>query len=481
LRTVGQSNKAPSPQLLGEQIEKILRSNVFRNAPSLQRLLHFVTSKAAQDQSGQIKEYTIAAEVFGRGDNYDPKIDTTVRVEMRRLREKLRDYYETEGGRDPILIGIPKGRYLPTFEIRPESVPGYTSPEQPYAIAPAAQRSEGQVSEAELAHQPIVPARLVRPMLILGVVASLCLVLLGFALGVRWDENASQRRGGAAAAVAPRVGLPLDPVVEEFWRGILGNEAAPVVGYPAAVFLIDETNDLFRFRRGASDARGTPVDPHLALQNASNPLLIAKAGTLYYEDGYTGTGELEGIALLAPLFSAMNLQMALKRCNEITIDDLKKHNVVLLGSSFQNRAVAQLPSSGEFVFDNPEPRRELWRGRIINLHPSNGEEAVYRTERDPVTQVVKTDYALITVQQGVLPGRTVVILGGLDTTGSEGALQFVTSKSTLEQLFRRLKSLGAQAEQHRMPMFQALLRVELQNGQDVLNTQLEVVHIIGSN
>ena len=478
--TINSNIEGPSSERLRDQIDKIVRSKPFRNAPSLQRLLHFVTTRAAQKQPCHIKEYTIAAEVFGRGSDYDPKIDTTVRVEMHRLREKLREYYETDGVRDAILIAIPKGQYLPTLEVRAETIPGrYGSPQQPDSTPQGVERFQAQGGEGELGHHPGAPAGPVSLRRIVGVAVSFGLFLLGLILGGQWEKYATGSRSAAVPAVATPSALRADLVVEEFWRDILRNESASVVGYSDAVFLIDQTNDLFRFRRGASDARGAPVDPHLALEYASNPLLVAKAGPLYYEDGYTGTGEIKGIALLARLFSAMNLQITVKRCREIMIDDFRKYNVILLGASFQNQVVAQLPSLGEFVFDNPEQRRELWRGQIINPHPGNGEKGVYRTERDPVTQVVKTDYALITVQRGVVQGRSIVVLAGLDTTGTEGAVQFATSKLTIEELLRRLKSLGAQTKERRMPFFQALLRVELQNGQDVLKTQLVAVHLTG--
>ena len=63
-----------------------------------------------------LKEYTIGVEAFGRKQDFDPKTDTIVRVQIHRLRQKLKEYYDAEGSRDPILIEIPKGHYLPSFE-----------------------------------------------------------------------------------------------------------------------------------------------------------------------------------------------------------------------------------------------------------------------------------------------------------------------------------------------------------------------------
>ena len=55
-------------------------------------------------------------EAFGRPQDFDPKTDTIVRVQIHRLRQKLTEDYDSDGSRDPILVEIPKGHYLPTFE-----------------------------------------------------------------------------------------------------------------------------------------------------------------------------------------------------------------------------------------------------------------------------------------------------------------------------------------------------------------------------
>jgi TolB-like protein len=66
-----------------------------------------------------VKEYTVGVEAFGRPADYDPKIDPIVRVQARRLRAKLDEYYATEGATDTVRITLPKGGYVPVFEARP--------------------------------------------------------------------------------------------------------------------------------------------------------------------------------------------------------------------------------------------------------------------------------------------------------------------------------------------------------------------------
>src|SRR5690242_14688046 len=114
--------QTPSSEQVREQLDRILRSGSFRNAPALQRLLQYVTSnvtsRSTEGQLAHLKEYTIGIDVFGRGDSYDPKTDPVVRVEMHRIRQKLREYYQHEGANDPIVVEIPTGHYVPSIGIR---------------------------------------------------------------------------------------------------------------------------------------------------------------------------------------------------------------------------------------------------------------------------------------------------------------------------------------------------------------------------
>jgi hypothetical protein len=221
------------------------------------------------------------------------------------------------------------------------------------------------------------------------------------------------------------------------------------------------------------------VDPHLARQFASNPSLVAKAGPLFYEYSYTGTGDMEAVWRITRLVSRMGYDTTLKRSRLVTIHDLQEHNVILVGSSFQNDAVAKLPSTGQdFIYELPEVNDELWNGRIVNRRPLPGEAPFYKTERDKATQTVKEDYALITVQPGIVPGHYIAVVGGLDTSGSSGATEFLTSPSGIAELTARLTSLGEKKLDGQPPVFQALIKVDLENGLDVLRFHLLAVHPI---
>ena len=115
---MSQDNAFPGgilPPAVRAQLEKILFSSVFANSERLRRFLRFAVEEALQGKGDQIKEYRIGTEVFDRNASYDPRIDPIVRVEASRLRGKLREYYQTDGAADPVIIELPKGGYTPVF------------------------------------------------------------------------------------------------------------------------------------------------------------------------------------------------------------------------------------------------------------------------------------------------------------------------------------------------------------------------------
>src|SRR5580704_8623933 len=101
-----------------QQLDRITASDEFRKCPQLLRFLRFAVSEALSGRDGGSKERLIGMEVFGRPADYDAGSDPVARVEARRLRRKLTEYYSGAGREDPIEICLPKGGYLPTFEAR---------------------------------------------------------------------------------------------------------------------------------------------------------------------------------------------------------------------------------------------------------------------------------------------------------------------------------------------------------------------------
>ena len=97
------------------QLNQILASPEFRRSARLQRFLRSAVERTLAGEIELLKEYIVGREVFDRGADYDPRVDSIVRVEAQRLRRKLREYYQTHGRTDPILITFHSGSYVPTL------------------------------------------------------------------------------------------------------------------------------------------------------------------------------------------------------------------------------------------------------------------------------------------------------------------------------------------------------------------------------
>src|SRR4030095_6416367 len=94
----------------------VLESKEFVRSPALAKLLRYLCEQSFQGKIHEIKEFTIATDVYGKDLHFGEKRDSLVRVEVSRLRRRLQRYYETEGAGSRIRIVIKAGAYRPEFE-----------------------------------------------------------------------------------------------------------------------------------------------------------------------------------------------------------------------------------------------------------------------------------------------------------------------------------------------------------------------------
>ena len=108
-------DRDPSPEMVRRQLERIVESPVFNKSARLTTFLRFVVEQTLKGQGDNLKEQVLALELYGRGGDFDSGADPIVRVDARRLRDKLREYYVGSPA-DPVVISLPKGSYVPLFE-----------------------------------------------------------------------------------------------------------------------------------------------------------------------------------------------------------------------------------------------------------------------------------------------------------------------------------------------------------------------------
>lgn len=196
------------------QVQKILQSKTFRTSEVHRNLLNYLAEKSLAGESDSLKEYTVGLDVFGKPASYDPRQESTVRMHVGRLRQKLAEYYRTEGSSDPIVVDLPKGGFRVTFDPRAASgIP-------------------------EVSAEPVEPARRSYTMDIVLGAALLCSLLVAGYFGLRlWRVQQA----------APHAEVP--PELRELWGPMLSSQrplmlclATPTTTFPG----VGAANGAFR-------------------------------------------------------------------------------------------------------------------------------------------------------------------------------------------------------------------------------------------
>jgi hypothetical protein len=179
------------------QVQRIIQSKAFRTSEVHRNLLHYLAEKSLSGTADSLKEYTVGLDVFAKPASYDPRQESVVRMHLARLRQKLAEYYRTEGVDDPVLVDVPKGGFRVTFETR-EILSDAVAAPVPEAIP-----------RSEPSHRKEV---VLAALLALAVV---CALVFGVAL---WREKTA-RADRASAAVD--LG---SPELQELWGPVLSSD-----------------------------------------------------------------------------------------------------------------------------------------------------------------------------------------------------------------------------------------------------------------
>jgi len=397
------------------QIDKLSHSSVLRGSESLCKLLKYLGEQSLESPGVSLKEYQIATEVFGRPTDFDPRLDSTVRVQTGRLRSKLSEYYAGDGSLDRLVIEIPKGAYSLTHHVRP--------PVDPPAQPPAPLATQALPWQAPRAY-PL-------SWLFLSVVIGAVVVVIIAVAVTRSLMPASPVASSEQAA----------PALRAFWSGFSSGADAPLVVYSNAEFVGRPETGL-RYYNPATD-HGKPILDH-----------------------YTGVGEVMAVHEIDRVFGALQHAVRIKRGRLLTWDDAKTNDLIFIGSPSENLSLRELPGTQDFLFTRKTTAPRQGDLIISNLHPGSGEQPIYLASEPPIIE----DYALVALSSGLNPSHRVLILAGITTFGTQAAVEFVCRTGRLEEL---LSKLGPSARLH-VPLFEALLRVKISGGVPV---QSEVVSL----
>jgi hypothetical protein len=400
------------------QIDRLVSSNVLQGSESLCKLLKYLAEQALEHPGVAVKEYQIATEVFGRPSYFDPRLDSTVRVQTGRLRSKLAEYYGSAGADDPVVVEIPKGSYTLTFHFR--AAP--PAPAPPTVVLP-------ELTPARPALSPPAPAStsdgrpriLVFALLAVIGLLAVSLLILSYLL-VKRPISSPVSSGQAEEA----------RVLSGFWKNFVEQPEDPWVVFSNAEFTGRPETGM-RYFNEATDSRDAILDH------------------------YTGVGEVIAVHELDRVFTLLNHGLRVKRGRLLSLDDAKNNNLIFVGSPSENLPLREIPTSREFVFRRTEVANRKGDLAIVNAHPAAGEQRLYfASPGNPFTE----DYAIIALVPGLNQSRWVMVLAGISTLGTQAAVEFVTRPKTVEDLLVRLTG----AKSGPAVPFEAILKVKISQG-----------------
>ncbi len=174
-------------------------------------------------------------------------------------------------------------------------------------------------------------------------------------------------------------------------------------------------------------------------------------------DHYTGVGEVLAIHALDDVFGTLGRRIRVKRGSLFTLDDVKNNNLIFVGSPSENLSLLDIPGAQEFVFQRVASGPRQGDLSIVSKHPKPGESTAYLAS--PSGAVLTEDYSVVGLVPGIESGRYVMILAGTTTFETQGAVEFVCRRESVEKLLREIPGSGAP-----IGPFEALVRVKTARG-----------------
>ena len=407
----------PDPRDCLDQVDRVIESPLLQGSEALCRLLRYMAEHTLNSPKEHLKEYQIATEVLGRLPDFDPHADSSVRVQVGRLRNKLAQYFSSFGEQDPILIEIPKGRYTLSFQDRTP----YPEPVTPIQLLPT----------------PALSTQGRRTRLVKGALTAL-VVLAALTMGSLFSISRQKRISSAVRSGS--VASQPQSSLERFWGPFLHGPQEPFVVFKNASFVGDAQTGMRRF----NPARDNPSQ------------LV---------EHYTGIGEVMGVLELDQVFHRFGSQFRVKRAGLFTVDDARDNNLIFVGSPGKNLSPAEIPGTQEFTLRKLANGPYKLKRAVIDNHPRSAATAVYAA--DVGTHPVKVEFAIVALVRGLDPNHWTLFLEGTSTVATQAAVDFVSNESSVSALMDHLHVSSSAG----LKPFEGLLRVKTANDVPV-ETQL---------
>jgi len=302
-----------------ELIRQVADSERFRTAPTMRALLLYLW----EHQGEPISEYAIATEALGRSPDFDPKLDSTVRVQVARLRTKLKEFYEGAGEAFPLRLTLPLGRHELHWVYEP--------PQKP-----------------RVSILSVVPKRYVW-----GVglaLMALVMVCIGLLIEVRILK---------ASIPAPEAPMP------RFWQSFLAAGKPTAIVVPSPMYFFWPSHQVYVRDLQISDFPTWPTSPFLKE-------LSAKWGPPELAQNYVGAMEMTAGIRLLQYLEKDGRQVRMTESRRFPAESFAAQNTIFLGMPRTAGYLNTMLEKTNFVIERVSP------DVIRNRHPKPGEAAEFQ-------------------------------------------------------------------------------------------------------
>ena len=362
-------------QLVRQELAELLKTDYFANSKRYPALLLYVVEKTLEGRSDDLKERVLGIEVFQREPDYDTNSDTIVRVTAGEVRKRLAVIYHESEFEHAVQIPLPTGSYVPEFfQTKVSDMP-----------VPA--------SETDLV--------------------------------VRRDNF--PLKSGDLSSVQPS---------SSFWLTRVRRAAGVMLALLAVACLA-----LLIHLRTAAD--NTSLDRFWQpFRVSSTPAIICPGAVIFSADGFKGIAQAEKkdeypytsistagvIANLVDLFARYHMEYVVQPTSTITLTDMTRHPVVLIGA-YDNEWTLRLLNDLRFRFA-ASPERQIYD----EMNPST---IWVRPKGLPFKD--QDDFAIVARFHDKLTDNTVIVIAGVGKNGTEAAARFVTTPRYLDLLNQQIK------------------------------------------
>ena len=417
----------PDPSELRKLVQRVTASRQFSRAQRLRSFLEYVCERSFTGTAGAINEQSIGYDVFKRGSDFDPASDNIVRVEARELRKRLESYFSEEGRDEPVVIRIPKGRYVPVFEPRAGA-----DPPEPAVVA-----DSGLVGP---------PAGSTRPYRTLAAVLAVAATLLTALSAHLYRQNTSLRGASQPPPSAP-------PRTAAFWANFFqpGKEVLVILADSNFALLQDIQKRSVPFGEYSSGRY------FAGFRQGQNTGGLVRILSMIASRHYTSLADVDTVARLAALNRGRS-SLVIRFGRDLTPRDLRGRNAVLLGSVRSTPWVSLFEDQCRFRFGY-DVEKDL--PYFEDAAPPPGAPSVYlggRIGEDPYAA-----YGVVASVANLDRTGGVLLVAGTNMQGTEAAAQFLLSPEKLEAF---LTKAGWQ-EDRVVPSFEVILKLVTVGGSSV--------------